>query len=94
MNEKMREWDVLKKTGITLQEIASKINPVLRGWINYYGKFYKTKLRNFMRIVNVKLANWARRKYKNLRAVRLTSNKMAARYLHAPAIPVCALGIT
>ncbi len=78
MNEKMREWDVWRKTGITLQEIALKINPVLRGWINYYGKFYKTKLRNFMHIVNVKLATWAKRKYKKLRRSELK----AIRWLH------------
>jgi len=78
MNEKMREWEVLKKTGNTIQEVASKINPVLRGWINYYGKFYKAKLINFMHIVNVKLACWARRKYKNLRV----SEMKAIRWLH------------
>ncbi len=79
MNEKMHEWSVLQQTGNTIQEIALKINPVLRGWINYYGKFYKTKLRDFMHIVNVKLASWARRKYKNLR----TSEMKAIRWLHA-----------
>lgn len=78
MNEKMREWSVLQKTGTTIQEIAQKINPVLRGWINYYGKFYKTKLRDFMHLVNVKIARWARRKYKNLRA----SEMKAIRWLH------------
>jgi len=78
MNEKMRKWDVLKKRDNTLQEIAVAINPVLRGWINYYGKFYKTKLKKFMHIVNVKLASWARRKYKNLRA----SEMKAIRWLH------------
>lgn len=78
MNEKMQEWTVLHQTGNTIQEIALKINPVLRGWINYYGKFYKTKLRDFMHIVNVKLASWARRKYKALR----TSEMKAIRWLH------------
>ena len=78
MNEKMHEWDVLRKTTIKIQDVAAKINPVLRGWINYYGKFYKTKLRSFMHIVNVKLATWARRKYKNLRASELK----AIRWLH------------
>lgn len=78
MNEKMREWKVLKQAGITIQEIAKKINPVLRGWINYYGKFYKAKLANFMHMVNVKLAHWARRKYKNLR----TSDNKALNWLH------------
>ena len=78
MNEKMKTWEALKKTTNTLQEIATQINPVLRGWINYYGKFYKAKLTNFMHILNVKLATWARRKYKNLRATELK----AIRWLH------------
>ena len=67
MREKLDAIDELKKTTNTLQEIAEKINPVLTGWINSYGKFYKTKLRMFMRVVNVKLINWARRKDKRLR---------------------------
>jgi len=78
MNEKMHGWSVLEMTGATIQDIALKINPVLRGWINYYGKFYKTKLKTFMHIVNVKLANWARRKYKRLR----TSEMKGIRWLH------------
>lgn len=78
MNEKMRTWSVLLAPGTTLQEIALKINPVLRGWINYYGRFYKTKLKDFMHIVNVKLANWASRKYKNLRS----SEMKGIRWLH------------
>jgi RNA-directed DNA polymerase len=78
MNEKMKEWEVLKKTTNTLQEVAKAINPVVRGWINYYGKFYKTKLIKFMHILNIKLATWARRKYKKLR----TSEMKAIRWLH------------
>ena len=78
MNEKMRKWTVFKRRDNTLQDIAEAINPVLRGWINYYGKFYKTKLKKFMHIINIKLASWARRKYKNLRA----SEMKATRWLH------------
>jgi len=78
MNEKMHEWEVLKKTTNTIQDIADKVNPILRGWINYYGKFYKTKLKKFMHNLNVKLASWARRKYKKLRV----SEMKAIRWLH------------
>jgi RNA-directed DNA polymerase len=78
MNEKMRKWSTLRKSDNTIQGIAMAINPVLRGWINYYGRFYKTKLKSFMHIVNVKLARWARQKYKNLRA----SEMKAIRWLH------------
>jgi RNA-directed DNA polymerase len=82
MNEKMRKWEVLRRTTNTLQEVAAEINPVLTGWINYYSKFYKAKLVNFMHIVNVKLASWARRKYKNLRA----SEMKAIRWLHGVSV--------
>ena len=82
MNEKMRKWRVLRTTTNTLQEVAAEINPVLAGWINYYSKFYKAKLDNFMHLVNVKLASWARRKYKNLRA----SEMKAIRWLHGVSV--------
>jgi RNA-directed DNA polymerase len=82
MNEKMRKWEVLRKTTNTLQEVAAEINPVLTGWINYYSKFYKTKLVDYMHIVNVKLASWARRKYKNLRA----SEMKAIRWLYGVSV--------
>ena len=67
MNEKMGSWSILRITSCTLTDIAKAINPIVRGWINYYGKFYRSKLKDFMHTLNVKLAKWARRKYKNLR---------------------------
>ena len=79
INEKMHGREALEKTNNTIQEVTAKINPVLRGWINYYGIFYKTKLKGFMHIVNVKLASWAKRKYKNLRG----SEMKAIRWLYA-----------
>lgn len=78
MNEKMKGWTILRSSSCILAEIAGAINPVIRGWINYYGRFYKAKLINFMHIVNVKLAGWARRKYKGLRR----SEMKAIRWLH------------
>jgi RNA-directed DNA polymerase len=78
MNEKMRKWDAFKQRTNTLQEIAREINPVLRGWINYYSKFYKTKMKEFVHIMNVKLAIWSRRKYKKLRS----SDMKAIKWLH------------
>jgi RNA-directed DNA polymerase len=78
IGEKVRAWKVLGRIDNTIQDIAESVNPVLRGWINYYGKFYKTKLKNFMHIVNVRLARWAKRKYKGLR----TSEMKGIRWLH------------
>lgn len=78
MNEKMKQWSVLRSSGCTLRQLAETINPVLRGWINYYGHFYKTELVRFMRLVNVKIVQWARRKYKGLRS----SKMKAIKWLH------------
>jgi RNA-directed DNA polymerase len=72
MNEKLNNMPILRIPGIEIEAVAKELNPVLQGWINYYGKFYKTKLKDFMRGINAKLANWAIRKYKKIR-VSMTS---------------------
>lgn len=64
MNEKMQQWRILLTPQVTLKDIADYINPVLRGWIHYYGKFYRAELRNYFGILNKKLAKWAERKFK------------------------------
>lgn len=67
MNKKLNEQKVLRIAGIEIEVVAKVMNPVLRGLITYYGKFYPTKLKRYMSEINFKLARWARRKYKGLR---------------------------
>jgi RNA-directed DNA polymerase len=67
MNEKLNNMPILRTPGLEVEEVTKAMNPVLQGWINYYGKFYPTKLKGFLRTVNAKIANWAIRKYKKLR---------------------------
>ena len=67
--EKINSWDVNQWVGwaLTLEDIADKINPIIRGWINYYGKFYPSLLRKHLRHVDLRLALWARTKFKRLK---------------------------
>ena len=67
--EVVREWDVNQWVGwsLTLEDIAEKINPILRGWINYYGKFYPSILRKHLRHVDLRLALWVRTKFKRFK---------------------------
>lgn len=67
MREKMNRWQTLKTAGCQIEDIAAEINPVVKGWINYYGKFYKTKLKDFMRTINLKIVKWVRSKYLKVR---------------------------
>lgn len=63
----MRQWNLHRRTDKSLDEIAQMINPVLKGWVNYYGRFRKSALyRTFQHLNNI-LVRWASRKYKRLR---------------------------
>ena len=44
MRRAMRRWRLHLRSDKTLDDLAHMWNPVLRGWINYYGKFYKSAL--------------------------------------------------
>ena len=50
-----------------LEDLARLINPAVRGWMNYYGRFYRSQCVQVLRRVNVALARWARRKYKRFK---------------------------
>lgn len=67
IRDKMRKWQLQRKGGSELYKLAAFINPVLRGWINYYGVFYKSELHQVLGHTNLLLVKWAMRKYKRLR---------------------------
>lgn len=64
IGDRMREWKPQTWVQMKLEDIAAKINPVLQGWINYYGKFYPSMLKRILERVNFHLAYWIRRKFK------------------------------
>ncbi|WP_426442604.1 group II intron reverse transcriptase/maturase [Bradyrhizobium genosp. P] len=57
----------------SLEELAKLIDPVVQGWLNYYGRFYRTECVNVLRHVNDALARWTRRKYKRLKGRKVAS---------------------
>jgi RNA-directed DNA polymerase len=66
MRETIRKTNLRNRTQITLEDIANEINPVLRGWIEYYGRYCPSALYPMFRHVNRSLVAWAMRKYKRL----------------------------
>ncbi|HEX3227790.1 MAG TPA: group II intron maturase-specific domain-containing protein, partial [Pyrinomonadaceae bacterium] len=52
---------------MSLQDLAEKYNPYIRGWINYYGHCYRTRLRPTLKRIDAFIIRWARRKFKRLR---------------------------
>ena len=63
----IREWRLPKRTNTDLSSLKDRLNPVIRGWINYYGKFNKSKLYHILFHVNWMLVKWASRRYKKFK---------------------------
>ena len=65
--KQIRDWHLRRRSRTDLSGLAADINPQVRGWINYYGRFYKSMLYPVLRHLNDTLVRWAMRKYKRLR---------------------------
>lgn len=70
IGETMRSWWTTSRTDKSIVELANVINPSLQGWINYYGKFYKTGLYHLFERLNLRLSIWVTKKYKRFRGHR------------------------
>jgi RNA-directed DNA polymerase len=63
----LRRARIHRRTDPSLDDPARWLNPIVAGWINYYGRYYRTALDPLLRRVNAYLRRWATRKYKRLR---------------------------
>ena len=67
MGAVVRSWRLHRRTGHTLTGLAAAINPIIRGWQQYYGAFYRSALHGLLSRINAYLLRWIRRKYERLR---------------------------
>ena len=67
MRQEMRHWKIHLRSDKAIDDLARMWNPVLRGWIQYYGRFYKSELYPVFRHLNTILVRWAMRKYRRFR---------------------------
>jgi len=70
MRRTMRQWNLHLRSDKNLEDLSRMFNPILQGWINYYGSFYKSALYPVFKTLNRTLSRWATRKYKKLRRHR------------------------
>jgi len=62
-------------TTATIEDIADLLNPKLRGWTNYYGKFSRDKLSWVFHSFHRRLIKWLMNKYKSMRTDKLRAVK-------------------
>jgi len=66
MRKTIRGWRMHLKPDKTLEDLSRMFNPVIRGWINYYGCSCKSELYPVLRHMDRALTRWAQKKYKKL----------------------------
>jgi len=59
-----RQWKLTARTQYSLSDLAHRLNPVIAGWINYYGRFCRSALHSVLNHINITLVGWAMRKFK------------------------------
>ena len=67
------------RTDLSLNDIARWYNPILQGWINYYGKYCRSALYPMLRHFNKTLVAWAMKKYQRLRTRKTRAGKFIKR---------------
>jgi hypothetical protein len=70
MSAEVRRWRLHLCTGHDLDGLAAWINPIVAGWMNYYGRFHRSRLYPLLQRINTYLMRWAGKKYKRLRGYR------------------------
>jgi RNA-directed DNA polymerase len=69
-SRQVRRWRMRRRTTTNLEELAEWINPIVRGWMNYYGEFNRVEMYSLLRRINTYLGRWARKKFTRLRAFK------------------------
>jgi hypothetical protein len=71
----LRTMQLHRKTSSNLQDLATRLNPKIRGWINYYGKIKKKSLQPVFYYLHHRLLKWAMKRYKRFKGSRVLAVK-------------------
>ncbi len=67
IRDTIRSWKLPQRSDKAIEDLSRMFNPILRGWLQYYGRYYRSAMYPMARALNRDLALWAVRKYKKLR---------------------------
>ncbi|MCP4205746.1 MAG: group II intron reverse transcriptase/maturase, partial [Shimia sp.] len=87
MRSRIRKSNLRNRADRDIEDIAREFNPVLQGWLNYYGRFNRSALYPFLRYFNHTLRAWVMCKYKRFRGRRTRAGQYLARMAkHRPGL--------
>ena len=73
IREKIRDVFDPRNTQVSLERVAAKLNPKIRGWLNYYSRFGKRIAAEVFLYLNVLIRRWVEEKFRlrSQKAVRV-----------------------
>ena len=87
IRDKIRSWNLPQRSDKAIEDLSRMFNPIIRGWLRYYGRYYRSALYPSMRALDRDLALWAKRIYKKLRGhLRRATHWIARISRRAPAL--------
>ena len=78
IRDEIRSWTLHLSSDQAI-DLSRMFNPIIRGWLQYYGQFYRSALNPLMGQLDRSLARWAERKYKKLRGHKRRAAQWIAR---------------
>jgi hypothetical protein len=79
MQETIRDLDIRSRTHKSMDDIARELNPILRGWIVYYGRYTPSALGPILRYVNRTIQAWMMRKFKRFKGRKTKTGRFLER---------------
>jgi len=64
LSKTVRSWRLHRRTMKEPSDLARMVNPAIRGWMNYYGRFYRSALYPLFDRINTYLLRWIQKKYR------------------------------
>ena len=64
IRQQVRRWRLHFRVSQSLEDLARRVNPIIRGWINYYGAYQRSSLVPVLRHIDRYLVKWVKWKYK------------------------------
>ncbi|MGF6267006.1 RNA-directed DNA polymerase [Paraburkholderia youngii] len=82
IRQTVRRWRLHCRHTVELPDLAQEINPVLKGWLQYYGRFYRSALYAVFDSLDQYLVRWVRRKYKRLKDKVTRARELVVKIRH------------
>jgi RNA-directed DNA polymerase len=70
ISREVRSWGLHRRVGSIFAQLARRINPIIAGWMRYYGAFTRSALYPLLGRINAYLMRWVRCKYRRLKTLK------------------------